>query len=108
MWEKLKVALDTVGRLRLHRRRKTSEKIQTHIPKRHLTSVAFLGAICYWKVIFCFRKSDLEEKGATMVVTSWGHPARLAHSDQVTFAHPKFFQRFKIALILVGVLIYLW
>ena len=49
------------------------------------------------------RESHLKEKGASMVVTSWGHPARLAHSDEVTFAHnPKFFQRFKIALILVG------
>ena len=50
------------------------------------------------------RESHLKEKGASMVVTSWGHPAWLAHSDEVTFAHPKFFQRFKIALILVGVL----
>ena len=36
-----------------------------------------------------------------MVVTSWGHPAWLAHSDEVTFAHPKFFQCFKIKLMLV-------
>ena len=54
------------------------------------------------------RESHLKEKGASMVVTSWGHAARLAHSDEVTCAHPKFFQRFKIALILVGGLFYLW